>query len=764
MKLKYTCLSMAVAGALSAQAAEFNGKIVNHTKQPIVNAIIEVEGSEVTAKTDADGQFSLDLPKGSYKLDIKGGKEGHFHQSIEITDSTELQVLHLDENHEAKLVILANPLEHTKLDMAAPAIVLSGDELVLRRSNNLGEMLELEPGMSMSSFGPSVARPVIRGLSGGRVLITSNQMTVQDASTTSADHDVSIEPLLANQVEVIKGPATLLYGSGAIGGVVNVVDSKINPNGSAGMNGGVEARLGDSATGERSIVGSLTGGDESFAWHVDFFDNQFDDLEIPGMAESEYLHEAEGHEEEEGEEEGGTLENSSSDAQGASLGLTWNGDWGYFGFAINQTESFYGVPGHAHHEEEPVVGEPVEEDEEGVFIDLEQTRYNMQASINRPFNGIKEWFIGTTFTDYEHVELEGEETGTLFSNEARELRTYMQHDQSGGWDGIFGLQYTDRDFSAIGDEAFVPPSQTESSALFIVEEKRFNGLKLELGARIEQQTIRVNGFDTKDESMFSFSSGIVYDLSGNNKIAINFAHAERAPNVEELFSFGEHAATQTFEMGTPSLDTEISNNFDISYRFEANGISGEINGYWNQFDGFIYGANEFNNGSVVDFDGNVILIEEDLPIIRYLQNDAKISGVEVDLNVPLVSDAAYGLNLGLMADFIEAELDSGPYLPRIPALKYGFNLQFDRDAFLADLSVIKYDDQKKIDVNELPTDGFTMVNLELAYRVTNSESDTLLFLRGKNLLDEEARDHTSFIKDLAPRAGRNFVAGIRYQF
>ncbi len=759
-----TLLASAVLLALQANAEQFNGKLVDHSGKPLANASVEVRGQSVKTRTNNDGAFTLELPLGDYTLDIEAGAKGHFHQSIAVSENNQLQLVHIDVNHANKVVITANPLEHTKLDMAAPAIVLSGEELTLKRSANLGEILQLEPGMSMSSFGPAVSRPVIRGLSGGRVVITNNQMTVQDASTTSADHDVSLEPLLAEQIEVLKGPATLLYGSGAIGGVVNVKDGKINPNGSLETTGGVEARLGDSTTGEQSLVGVLKGGHADFAWHLDFYDNQFDDIKIPGHAESEILHEAEGHEEEGEEEHGGVLENSRSESQGGSAGATWNGEWGYFGAAISRTEKLYGVPGHAHHEEEPVIPPAEPEEEAGVFIDLKQTRYDLQAGINQPFAGIKEWFIGAAFTDYQHVELEGDEIGTTFDNEAFELRSYLHHNPADGWDGILGFQFTDRDFSALGEEAFVPPSVTRSMSIFAVEEKRFGDIKLELGARLDRQSVQADGFSEKSETTFSFSSGMVYDISDTSKFAINFAHAERAAAVEELYSFGEHAATQTFEIGNPSLDTEKSNNLDISFRFEFESLQGEINGYWNQFDGFIYGANQQNIGSVTDLNGSVVFIEEDLPVIRYLQQDAAIRGIEVNINFPLVQHNDYGLDLMFLADFIEAELDSGDYLPRMPTLKYGTGLKYDHDNFFADFTVVNYEDQYKTAANELPTEGFTMVNIELAYRLTSNTSDTLIFLRGRNLLDEEARDHTSYLKDLAPRAGRNFVAGIRYNF
>ncbi|WP_144392389.1 TonB-dependent receptor domain-containing protein [Pleionea sediminis] len=761
----------------NAFAAKFSGQLVNHQNQPLTDTLVKVRGSDLSQTTDANGKFIFDLPPGQYTLDIKAGQQGHFHQSISVDENSEVKVIHVDVQHERKVVITANPLEHTKLDMAAPAIVMSGDELIKKRAASIGDMLQLEPGMSVSSFGPSVSRPIIRGLSGGRVLMTTNQMSVQDASTTSADHDVSLEPLLANQIEVLKGPATLLYGSGAIGGVVNVTDNRINPEGALETNGGIEARFGDSATGEESIVATITGGTESFAWHFDAFSSKFNDIEIPGEAESEALHEAEGHEEheehegEEHEEESrGVLENSRSESDGASIGLTWNGTWGYFGLSVNQIDKLYGVPGHAHGEEHAEGGEAHEEEhegeehEEGVFIDLEQTRWDIQGQINQPFSNIDEWFIGWSYTDYQHVELEGEEIGTMFDNEAMELRSYMKHSPLNNWEGIWGLQYSDRDFSAIGDEAFVPPSQTQSGAIFLVEEKRFGDWKLELGARLESQSVKIDGESEKDFATTSLSIGSVYNFSKNRKFAINLSQAERAPTAEELFSFGEHAATQTFELGNANLDKEVSYNLDISWRFSSESMSSEINVYWNQFHDFIYGEFLANNGFITDRNGQVVAIEEDLPIIRQTQDSASFRGLEIQINANIMESNGFGLDLGLMADYLEAELDNGEYIPRIPPLKYGFSLQFTQDNFNADLNWTRFEDQEHIAQGELPTEGFDMLDLDVSYRLFSQNHEALFFFRAKNLLDEEARDHSSFLKDLAPRAGRNFLAGIRYQF
>ena len=764
MKNQFTMALIAslLAGELSAKT--ISGRVESSEGRPLVKVDIKVTGSDVKTQTDEDGRFKLDLPIGEHTLDIEGGSQAHFHQIIQVSEETDKPFLiTLETEAEHKVVVRANPLEHTSLDMATPTIMLAGDELTLKRSSTLGEILQFEPGLSVSSFGPSVSRPVIRGLGGARVTITNNQMTVQDASTTSADHDVGVEPLLAEQIEVVKGPATLLYGSGAIGGVVNVTDRKINSDINDEITGGIELRLGNSATGEQALVFSLDGGSESWNWHLDGFKSETDDLEIPGESESEILHESEGHEEEEEASAAGILDNSASETQGGSIGLTAVKDWGHIGAAVSFVDKQYGVPGHGHHEEEEIAGSG-EEHEEEVAIDMTQTRYDFQASVDSPVNGLEEWFVGYALTDYEHVELEGDEIGTQFSNQAWEAKSYVKHENWHGWSGVWGVQFTERDFEALGDEAFVPPSVTHSRAVFVVEEKEVGNLKLELGARFEKNTIEVIGQPDADKSGLSFSFGNVYTISEHNKLALNFSRAFRFASVEELYSQGPHVATQSYEVGNQNLDAEISNNFDLSYRFETEGFNGEFNLYWNQFEDFIYGANVADDDSCLPVGAAAEAAAESLQLICYQQQDADFKGAEFQMMMPLNPGSMHAFSVGIIADIVKAEFDDGSNVPRVPPRKTGLVLNYDYQALSASINYLHHDDKSKVADNELPTDGFDLVNLDIAYRLPFSDDELFLFFKGKNLLDEEARDHTSFLKDLAPRAGRNFVLGARYTF
>jgi len=792
-KILLSAVSIAALLHLSIDAKTLHVQLKDIDGKPIPNAVIEIKDTSISTIADAQGKAEINAPIGIHTLDVKAGTQGHFHQQIEISqdDSSSFDnpfVISLETEPEHKLVITANPLEHTVLNMATPTTLLTGEELISKRAATLGEILQAEPGLSVSSFGPAVSRPVIRGLSGSRVKITNNQMSVQDASTNSADHDVGIEPLLSEQIEIIKGPATLLYGSGAIGGVINTTDRKINENQLDDISGGFELRFGNNATGETAAVFTLDGGNEDWNWHIDAFSKSNDDLLIPSYAESEALreheeheHEEEGHEEEHEEHEEdhgevGILENSASETNGGSVGVTRLTSKGYWGFSVNQIDKSYGVPGHAHHgeeeehhdeEEEHHEDEHHEEEvhhDEGVTIDMKQTRFDFQTKQDNIFAGVETFFAGLSYTDYEHFELEGDEIGTLFTNKAGEFRSWIKHDRWNEWNGVFGVQVSSREFSAIGEEAIIPKSDTDNQALFWLEEKYFDKLKWELGARFESQSLSAIGHSSKSENGFSFSSGLVYSLKEHNLFAINFAHANRFPSVEEYFSYGPHLATQSFEIGNSELTKETSNNLDISYRFEFDKVTGEINLYMNKFNDFIFSDIVSLTDSCLTEDAIHEAEEHELTLSCYKQQDTDFKGMEFQVSFPIGQIDQHLFSGELFGDWVNAELSSGGYLPRLPANKIGVILNYDYHDLSSSLSWIKYQTQDNLAENELVTPGFEQLDLEVAYRINQDDQQLYLFIKGKNLLDEDARDHSSFVKDLAPRVGRNLTLGLRYSF
>ena len=424
------------------------------------------------------------------------------------------------------LIIKAHPLGDKGLAM--PATSLDGEALDRARDVNLGSTLSRQPGIHQTAFGTVVGRPVVHGLAGPRVRVMQDRLDTMDASIVSADHAVTVESFTAERVEVLRGPSILLYGSGAIGGAVNVQTGRIPQEPVDGLSGGMEARH-NSATGGDTLAFKLKGGRGGFTWHLDGATKDGDDYDIPGYAESAYLRaqederdededgheeheehgEEEGHEEHEeheehGEEEGheeheeearDKLPGSHFESDTIALGGAWHGDWGFAGLSVSRLESKYGLPGphghgHGHGEEEEhdEHGEHDEEEEgEGqALLDMEQTRIDFELNLPAPFAGIDHFNMRVGYSEYQHMEIEsGDHASTKFSNDAWEVRAEFRH-ATGPWEGVTGLQYAYRDFEAVGEEAFVLPVITNSTGAFWVGRRAYEAFDLEAGVRLER--------------------------------------------------------------------------------------------------------------------------------------------------------------------------------------------------------------------------------------------------------------------------------------
>ncbi|MDJ0655200.1 MAG: TonB-dependent receptor [Xanthomonadales bacterium] len=663
-----------------------------------------------------------------------------------------------DHDHESleTVVVTASPLGASALEMTQSSSVLTAEELDRALKGTIGDTVEGLPGVQNASFGPGVGRPVIRGLDGARIDILENNVSSNDVSNVSADHAVSIEPFLAEQIEVLRGPATLLYGSDTIGGVVNVRTHRIPPRVADGLDGEI-VLSGDTVADERFAGVELDFGSGNWAFHVDAFRRDSDDYEIPGPAE---LHDEDEHEEEEHEEEEftGLLENSAVDTRGGAVGASYIGDGWTMGFAWSRFETLYGVPGHAHEEghehegEEHEEEEHEEEEEELVSIDLENDRVDFDLQVENPFGGFERLRFLVSDSDYAHVELEGAEIGTQFDTQTTEARAEFVHNPVGGWRGVIGLQAADREFSAIGEEAFVPPSETDSLALFLLEEREFGDWRVEVGARLEDRDVTTADGQSAGHSPFSVSAGAVWHFDPSSHLAFNLSRAERAPAEEELFANGPHIATQTFEIGDATLDEEASTSLEISLRRHAGAFTGALTFFRNDFSDFIY---------LMDVGSE----EDGFPVRQWTQQDAEFYGFEGELSYDIGdTELGHWVVRGFF-DTVDAELDDGSNLPRLAPARIGAGLNWDAGNWSASLDVIRYDDQDEVASFEMPTDGYTLVNADLAYTLeTAGGASWEFFARGRNLGDEEARNHTSFLKDRVLRPGRNLVLGFRTFF
>ncbi len=656
-------------------------------------------------------------------------------------------------------VVSASPFARAQDEIAAPTSVLAGQRLLLQRAGSLGETLAGEPGISSTWFGPGASRPVIRGLGGDRIRVLQGGIGTLDASVISPDHAVSLDPLLIDRIEIVRGPATLLYGGSAIGGVVNVIDARIPEEAPASALGGrLETRLG-SAAEERAAAGVLTGKAGAFAWRLDGFTRQTDDIRIPDFAETAAL--LEDHDEdEEGPPARGILPNTATKTSGAGLGLTYLSTRGHLGFSYSGFDSLYGVPGHKHgHEEEEEEHEEEEHadehGDEGVRLDLRQRRWDVHGELFDLTPLIHTARLQLGVADYRHDELEGDEIGTRFTNRAYEGRLEFLHNKIGAFEGAVGAQVSRSDFTADGEEAFVPPTITNNLAIFLYEEIARERVTWQLGARVERQEVKPDagtGLAARSHTGASLSGGAVWKLDDTWSLAVSLNRSERAPNAQELYADGPHAGTGSYEIGDATLGLERAHGLDVSLRKRAGRVTGVATVFVNDFDGYIF---EQATGEE----------EDELPVYAFVQRDARFHGAELELIAHLHESTGRQFDLRFVADTVRAtnRTDDTP-LPRITPARAGVGLDYRHGALTFSSEFRHSFAQNRTAPNETATDSHTLVNVSAAWRFKLGSIDAELFARGTNLNNTTARVHSSFLKDVAPLPGRDVTLGLRVAF
>jgi iron complex outermembrane receptor protein len=641
-----------------------------------------------------------------------------------------------------EVVVTAAPLATGSRSMAQPASVLSGDALTLALAPTIGETLAGTPGVQSTFFGPAASRPIIRGLGGDRVRVLTDGLATLDASGLSEDHAVAIDPALADQVEVLRGPSTLLHGSGAAGGLVNVVTNRLHRHVHESPSGLLEVR-GDTALGERAAAGRFDAGAGSLALHVDGAWRETEDYEIPGFAESRRLRaleEEEGEEEpEEHEEMRGEVGNSWSRTRSGAVGASYIGERWEFGAAASLYDTNYGVPVAHHHEDE----------EGGISIDLEQKRVDFRARAPLSAGDRPALELRGAVNDYRHAEIEPEgEIGTLFEVDGRELRASVDFGRDDARRATIGLQWQDVELVATGEEAFIPDTTTRTEGAFGFQRHEFDSGSIEYGLRFDRQRISGAPAGRYDETALNLSLGGVRDLSERLALVAQFTGSERHPSATELFADGPHVATQQFEIGDPDLDTERGVSAEIGLRFRGEGLSGELRAFASRYHDYVFLS---PTGEEAD----------ELPVFRYLQGDSRFEGIEAELDMPIGTGP---FTLSLTGEYLRGRLEDGGDLPRMPPLALGARLSFDKGPWSAGLAASHHFEQDQVASLELPTDAYTLVDADLVFRTDRLGGDATLFLRGRNLLDEDARMHTSPLKDQLPLPGRSIGLGVRIEF
>jgi len=771
--LAYT-LAFLSATAVQAADIQITGKVLTEDGQPVKNAKVHVHGRQQYVYSNSAGAFTLTAAHGSeLHIAAKG-----FNDQFVKADQPQLQIA-LAKGSIEHLRVSAAGLHHYDLDMAQPASVLSGEALTRRQEPTIGETLKFTPGVHSNYYGPVAAAPVIRGLDGPRVKVLSNGLDSADVSRVGPDHAISADAITTEQIEVLRGPATLLYGSGAIGGVVNLVDNRI-PRQMRSPQTVIDTKY-NSVADERTAALAHDGSLGEFAWHLDGYDRQTNNFNTPTFTN----------------DEGETLRqiaNSQLDNQGVNLGGSWVTQNGLIGVSYGRINSQYGIPGHHHHAEEETSDDDHADD--GVYADLTQNRYGLAAEWYSPVNGIETIALQSAYTDYQHAEVEDGVPGTRFDNDSLENRLSIEHSDFLGWHGLVGFHQQQSDFAATGEEAFTPATDTNSNALFILEEKSFGELQWQVGARLERVshtpvgTAIATAHDAEDHEELlltkysatasSLSSGLVWQFVPGYQWSLQLSHSARAPGASELFANGLHIATQGYELGLgyelledgdihfhpDAVVKEVANNIDLGFAKTKGSLTFSYNFFLNEVDDFIYQANtgltmaQLHAHEEHEGEADDVHAHDDFNVYQYRQADARLYGAEFALTWRF----APAQQLEFFADSVRAELKSGGDLPRTPPMKAGVSYQYQGENWSGQFGLTHYGKQDKIAIDETVTAGYTLVDANVSYDFDLSALDLTAYLKATNLTDKLGFVHSSFVKEDVPLPGRSLALGLTARF
>lgn len=773
---------------VTAQSATVQGLILDTNGKAIEQARIHVHGRQQYVYADNNGRFSIQAPADA-ELHISA--KGYGDQFIKVAESQNNELtIKLQAGGIERIVVAASGLHHYDLEMANPVSVLSGEELSRKTEPTIGETLKSMPGVHSNYYGPVAASPILRGLDGPRVRILNNGLDSADVSRIGPDHAITADAITTEQIEVLRGPSTLLYGSGAVGGVVNVVDNRL-PRQLRPASTQLETRYG-SGSNEKTAALAHDGGQNETAWHFDGFKRKTDNYDVPEFTNDEG-------------ESSDQLANSWLDNSAVNGGFSWITDKGLLGFSVGHIDSEYGIPGHHHHHEEDEEDAHDEEaheeahEEAGVFARVKQDRYGLAGELYKPFTGIETLSFTSALTRYQHHEIEDGSIGTTFKNDSFESRFTAEHETIAGWHGVVGYHLQNSDYKAIGEEAFTPDTKTDSHALFVLEERSFGDVTAQLGARLEQVDYKASGIEfehhhdeeaaehqgekvNNDFTAASLSAGLVWNFQPGYNWALSASRSERAPSAAELYSNGAHIATQTYELGlayaldadgeisqaTTEFNKEVANNIDLTLRKFEGDFTFTANLFYNKVHNYLYMKD--SGLTMADLEAHEEEGHEDehdhehegeeFSIFHYQQQDATLYGAEFSMAYQLTAEQ----ELELFVDSVRATLDQGGDLPRIPPVKLGTGYSYSAQDWSATIDWTHYMKQDKVAEGETATGSYQILDLGFSYYFDLNDLDLTAFAKANNLTDELGFVHSSFIKEDAPLPGRSYTLGIKARF
>ena len=674
-------------------------------------------------------------------------------------------------NNIEEIIISASAHQKSAQEVAGTFNVIAGDELQRDAAATLGDTLQNQVGIASSSFGPGVGIPMIRGLGGKRIEILQNSSSVGDASDISPDHAIATEALLAERIEILRGPATLRFGPGAIGGVVNVIDNRIHLSAFEGIEGALESRYSSGNDGVATVA-RFDAGNGPLNLHLDGVSRDSNDVKIPGLADLD-----------DSDSSNGFIANSDARADSLSAGASWVQGNSVMGFSVSHLDNNYGLPpaSHGAHSEDSDVGH----DDIVVRIDMKQTSYQGKLLLSNLGDFFDRLNVDVSYTDYQHKEQEFDlDTGdraisSTIEAQSRELHAELTHLERAGWFGTMGLQVSSRDFGSSGEESFIPASTTSRQGLYWLEETAIADNNLEVGIRFDRQKIEMADQSLSlDHDSVNIGASWIAPLSEHHRLSLTLAHSERAPAAEELLTLGTHVATNSYEIGNTRLSGESSNSIELTWVYEGDEESlltfrGSV--YHNQFSNFIFQQDtglslshdledmgfeglQACSSALADFSNSLDEYTDAITCYLFEQRDATFSGIELESSYQL-SDAQ---SIELQADLVRGQFTAGSNrdIPRLPPAKIRASYVVESDHWRAVLNITRAAAQNNAGENQMSTLGYTRLDASLSYNQPNWS----VFVQGQNLTDRDIRNATSFLREIAPEAGRNLTIGLRYQF
>lgn len=680
------------------------------------------------------------------------------------------------------IIIVTAPFLRREDDLLQGTSVITGEELQREVRPTLGETLARQPGVSATSFGPNASRPILRGFQGERIRVLTDGIGSIDVSNTSVDHPVVINPLLAERIEVLRGPSALLFGSSAIGGVVNVIDKRIPRTiPENGISADVTGTYG-SAADERSVSGAADAAlGNKFVIHADGSYTKTDDLRIPGyvlsrsaraqaLATASQPQPAPDPDEEEERIDFAAnaalrdrLPNSASETWTAGVGAALITDTGNLGVSYSHYDSLFGVPVRYATE--------LGQEQEAPRLDVKQDRVDLRGEVETGGGFLDRIRVRAGYADYRHFELEDTgEIGTAFYNKGLESRLELVQAEHNGWQGASGVQYFNRDFNVEGEEAFLPKNVTHQLGVFTLQQFDLGPVRAEGGLRYEHSSLDAKPLagdlrffsGNRDFDAFSGSLGGSVAVSPGVRVGLNVSRTERAPSAEELFANGAHAGTQAYELGSPDFSLEKSWGVEGTLHANGDGFHLDASAYYNWFSNYIY-ESQVGQG-VCEAAAEPSGREVEFPCFQFQQADARYYGFEADASARVAQFGDYAINVDLLGDYVHATVVDGGPIPRIPPARVLGGVEAQSDRITGRVEAEHVFEQDRIAQFETPTDDYTMVNASLAFRPWGQDNRTSIVLSANNIFDVEARRHASFLKDFAPLAGRDIRVSARFGF